>query len=324
MSAPTRSKHHDLLLILAYVAGVLLFAAIFAPPAFFAAQKIIASSPGGWLDQFLGHRAFPAYFNRVGLVAALLGLWPLFKMLKIKKTEVLGERPSQHWLHLFVTGFLFATVLLLIMGVVFIQLDAYRMKSKPRWLDLLSPITSALAVSFIEEFLFRGAILGILCRSLGKRQGLFWTTFLFAIVHFMKPPEDEAIANASVTWTTGFWVIPQLFRGFGAVEYLLEEFLTLAAVGFVLGWVRLRTGSLWGSIGLHAGWVFGLKYFGGLKNNSRALRNGEWIPWIGENLKVGLAPFAVVLLTGLLMVWWHRQQTQHLTRESSNDPTKPI
>lgn len=307
------SKHRDLLLILAYIAGVLLFAAVFSPPVFFLVQKAIISSPGGALDNFLGHRAFPAYFNRVGLIAALLGLWPLLRIMRMNKTEVLGDRASQHWLHLFTTGFIFATVLLLLMGAVFLVFDAYRMKAEPRWLNFFKPITSALAVSFIEEFLFRGAILGILCRSLGNRAGLFWTTFLFAIVHFLKPPEDEAIANADVTWVTGFWVIPQLFRGFGAVEYVLEEFMTLAAVGFVLGWVRLRTGSLWGCIGLHAGWVFGLKYFSGLKNNTRALRNGEWIPWIGDNLKVGLVPFAVVLLTGVLMVWWHRKQTRHLS-----------
>ena len=317
MSSPSQSKHRDLLLILGYVVGILLFAAVVTPPVFFAAQKLIAASPGGWLDNFLGHRAFPAYFNRVGLVAALLGLWPLFRLLKIKKAEVLGYRASQHWLHLFVTGFVFATVLLLLMGVAFIYLDAYRMKPQPRWLDLLSPITSAVTVGIIEEFLFRGAILGILVRSLGARQGLFWTTFLFAIVHFMKPPEDEAIANADVTWTTGFWVITQLFRGFGQVEFFVEEFLTLAAVGFVLGWVRLRTSSLWGSIGLHAGWVFGLKYFGGLKNNTKALRQGDWIPWIGENLKIGLVPFAVVLLTGALMVWWHRDLTQRTTLPNS-------
>lgn len=317
MSPP--SKHRDLLLIAAYFVSVLLIAAIFSPPVFFAARKIIAASPDGWLDNFLGHRAFPAFFNRVGLVAALVGLWPLFRLMKMRQSEVVGPNGSQHWLHLFVTGFVFATALLLLMGVGFLWLDAYRMKPHPRWLDLFSPLTSALAVSLIEEFLFRGAILGILVRSLGARTGLFWTTFLFAVVHFMKPPADEAIANADVTWTTGFWVITQLFRGFGQVEYLLEEFLTLAAVGFVLGWVRLRTGSLWGSIGLHAGWVFGLKYFGGLKNNTRALRNGDWIPWIGENLKVGLAPFAIVLLTGVLMVWWHRELSADLHGKNKKD-----
>ncbi|TLD72854.1 CPBP family intramembrane metalloprotease [Phragmitibacter flavus] len=305
MSTP--SKHRDLLLIGGYFVAILLFAAVVTPPVFFAAQKIIAASPGGWIDQFLGHRAFPAYFNRVGLVAALVGLWPLFRMMKMRKSEVLGINASRHWLHLFVTGFVFAAGLLLIMGTAFIQVDAYRMKAEPRWLDLLSPITSALAVGMIEEFLFRGAILGILCRSLGMKAGLFWTTLFFAVVHFLKPPDDEAIANANVTWTTGFWVIPQLFRGFGQFEFFVEEFLTLSAVGFVLGWVRLRTGSLWGSIGLHAGWVFGLKYFGGLKNNTKALKQGDWIPWIGENLKIGLAPFAVVLLTGVIMVWWHRR-----------------
>jgi len=311
-SPATRHTHRDLLLITGYVGCVLLFGAVFSPPLFFAAQKWIAASPEGLVAEIIGHRAFPAYFNRVALVGALVGLWPLFRVMRISKPEVIGRYPSQGWYKLFGSGFFLATCLLLLMGVAFIYLGAYKMKTEPRWTDAFSPILSALAVSGLEEFLFRGAILGILCRSLGARSGLFWTTLLFAVVHFLKPPADESIANADVTWTSGFWVISQLFRGFGSVEYFVEEFLTLAAVGFVLGWVRLRTESLWGCIGLHAGWVFGLKYFGGLKNNTKDLRNGEWIPWIGENLKIGLAPLLVVLLTGVLMVFWHQNRITHL------------
>lgn len=303
-------RHRDLLLIAGYVGVVLLLAAIFSPPVFFAARQWIEAAPDGLVAEVLGHRAFPAYFNRVGLAAALIGLWPLFTMMRMTRPEVLGENAGHDRLSHFTMGFLLASILLLVMGAVFVQLDAYRMKPEPRWLDLMDPMVSALAVSFIEEFLFRGAILGILCRSLGLRSGLWWTTMIFALVHFLKPPADEAVAHADVTWTTGFWVLSQLFRGFADVEHVLEEFMTLAAVGFVLGLMRLRTGALWASIGLHAGWVFGLKYFGGLKNNTRRLKEGEWAPWIGENLKIGLVPFAVVLLTGALLLWWHQARRQ--------------
>lgn len=301
------SRHRDLLIITGYVFAVLLIAAVLTPPVFFAAQKIISASPGGFLDRIIGHREFPAYFNRVALVAALVGLWPVFRLMRINREQVVGIQPMRNWGSLFLMGFIFATGFLLIMGATFIQLGAYRMHAEPKWLNLLKPMISALAVGTIEEFLFRGAILGILCRSLGARSGLWWTTVIFAVVHFLKPPADGEIANENVGYMSGFWVVTRLFRGFGEVEFLLEEFLTLMAVGWVTGQVRLKTGSLWASIGLHAGWVFGLKYFGGIKRNTKALSEGEWIPWIGDNLKVGLAPFAVVLLTGFIMLWWAKR-----------------
>jgi hypothetical protein len=79
------------------------------------------------------------------------------------------------------------------------------------------------------------------------------------------------------------------------VQFLLAEFATLAAVGWVLTKVRMQTGALWAGIGLHGGWVFGLKYFSALTQYQNA-----GLPWIGQNLKIGLAPLAMVVFTGWL------------------------
>ena len=84
------------------------------------------------------------------------------------------------------------------------------------------------------------------------------------------------------------------------LDFLLAEFFTLFAVGWVVAQARVTTGSLWPGIGLHAGWVFGLKYFSALTLGSKALLRGDHLPWIGLNLKMGLVPFGVVLFTGWL------------------------
>ena len=95
----------------------------------------------------------------------------------------------------------------------------------------------------------------------------------------------------------GFAVLAQIARGFGDVQFLLAEFATLFAVGWVLTQVRMKTGALWAGIGLHGGWVFGLKYFSAL-----TLYQTGWLPWIGPNLKIGLAPLVTVLFTGWLVL----------------------
>jgi len=203
-----------------------------------------------------------------------------------------------------------ALVGIALMGWICIDSGACKFKSVPRWTAWAMPLASGLSVAVIEEFLFRGAILGILCHSLGKRRGLFWTTTVFAVLHFLKPPADGTLPDEHVTWASGFWVLTQLFRGFGEWNHFLGEFLLLFAVGWVLAQARQKSDGLWLSIGLHAGWVAGMKYFGGLINLTAGLKAGEFAPWMVLNTcraivspVVGIMPVVVVGLTGLATVW---------------------
>ena len=53
-------------------------------------------------------------------------------------------------------------------------------------------------------------------------------------------------------------------------------------------------------IGLHAGWIFGIKLFSPITRKKMAL--AEMLPWAGKDLKTGIIPMVVVLLTGIV-VW---------------------
>jgi membrane protease YdiL (CAAX protease family) len=72
----------------------------------------------------------------------------------------------------------------------------------------------------------------------------------------------------------------------------------LFVVGWILAWARLRTGALWFSIGLHAGWVFAFKGFNMLY---QAVEPHPLRPWgIGESLKSGMLPLLMLALTALV------------------------
>jgi len=298
----SKASHHHVLLLLGYVALVLVIGALLSPVLFFAAQAAIKSSPHGTLASALEGKEFPSYFNRAALLAAIIGLWPLFQSMRMTRLEVLGDEPARKSWRRFLLGFTLAAGLLLVMGGGFFQMGLYKIRPPGNFLAISEPLMSAITVALIEEFLFRGAMLSVLRRSLGNISGAVWLTFIFALVHFLKPPADGALANENVTWMSGFWVVTQLFRGFGEVNQVLAEFCTLLAVGAALAAARIVTGGLWASIGLHAGWVFGLKYFSSLTYPIKAVKREEWLPWIGDNLKVGLVPFVVVLLTGAILV----------------------
>ena len=121
-------------------------------------------------------------------------------------------------------------------------------------------------------------------------------------MHFLKPPEGWAGIVGEPGWTDGFAVLGSILGHFGDLNFVLAEFATLFAVGWVLAMARLRTGQLWLSMGLHGGWIFGLKYFSAVTKSSPDLKAGEFLPWVGVNLKIGLAPLAVIALTGVVIL----------------------
>ena len=260
----------------------------------------------------------PGYFDRAALVAALAGLWPLFRMLKIQWRSVVGSVPAGTGAQQLAVSFFIAALFLLIMGAVCLWFPVCRLEKNPPWLAIGGPLVSGFTVAVLEEFLFRGAMLGMLRRSLGVWPAVFWTTVIFAILHFLKPPEHGSMVGEPVTWTSGFAVIPQLFRGFGQWQNFLAEFLLLAGVGWALAHARVVTDGLWAGIGLHAGWVAGMKYFKQAAETTDALHHGDFMPWFAENHcksivspVVGFVPLFVVVLTGFLAVMMLRQRRAH-------------
>jgi len=248
-----------------------------------------------WLLAEIERAQFTRYFNRAVLVCAIVFIWPFMRWVRLERTLLPAWRPINAGLKQGAISFVLASGLLLALGFIFLKFGAYQLRPDPRWWKLGEPITAALGAGIVEEFFFRGLLLGLLLRTMTEKKALLALTFVFALIHFLKPPEGWQISDAAVTWSSGFLVLQQIAVGFGDVDFLLAEFATLFAVGWVLAQIRVQTGALWAGIGLHSGWVFGLKYFSALTTYS-----GHWLPWIGANLKVGLMPLGTVLITGWL------------------------
>ncbi|MBV6500602.1 MAG: hypothetical protein CJBNEKGG_03086 [Prosthecobacter sp.] len=288
--------------LLLYLLAVMVGGALFAPVLFDLGHQVLAwmktspvgeSGPARWLAASIDRASFTRFFNRAVLVCALLFIVPLLRSLKLDRSLLPSWKPLSTGLRQWLLGFVLAAGLLLLMGFTCHEMGAYRLRSSPGWTRLGEPITAALGAGIVEEIFFRALLLGLLLRTMTVRSAVFWSTFIFAIVHFMKPPDGWKLADDQVVWSSGFAVLAQIARGFGDIDFILAEFATLFAVGWVLTQARMRTGMLWAGIGLHGGWVFGLKWFSGVMSPLPG-----WLPWIGPNLKVGLLPLVMVLLTG--------------------------
>ena len=307
---PANGSRSALPALFAYLAAVLVGGALLAPLLFHlgkGTQQFLLDSPSlrdlgpvKWLLSEIERAHFTRYFNRAVLVLAIAFIWPLVRWIKLDRSVLPRLTPARTGIVQALTGFALASGLLLALGWLMTARHAYDLRPDAPWLKFAPHLTAALGAGIIEELFFRGALLGILLRTMSTRSAFFWCTFIFAIVHFLRPPGDWQLADADVQWNSGFAVLTRLFSGFGDWRIFLAEFLTLVAVGAVLAHTRLRTGRLWLPIGLHAGWVFGLKYFTAITLTTDLIHTGKSLPWIGQNLKIGLLPFFTVLLTGLI------------------------
>jgi len=102
-----------------------------------------------------------------------------------------------------------------------------------------------------------------------------------------------------VTWTSGFQSIGDAFAGFGDPMMVLSAFATLFLIGCILADARVLTRSLWLPIGLHAGWIFASGAFSWL-----ARRQMLALPWLGNNLLVGIVPLCLAAITWIVMRLW--------------------
>jgi len=277
--------------ILVYLCGVLVGGALLAPPLYWAAQGLLGA---GWL-LVLKKYAFQKYFNRSLLVSAVVLLWPLVRWLGVKGwvPPVFG-RDSRGWVRL-AGGFTLGAGAMAVLGGGYVWTGCYRLEGVPEWAVWAKALCTGMVVGLLEESLFRGAISGLIERGRGGAMALWATSGLFAIVHFLKP--DPSIKVAAVGWTSGFELVPHMFHQFSQPLLLLGGFGTLLVFGLVLGLAAARTGSLWMSIGLHAGLVFVKVVFA--KGTERVFE--KW-PWVGQELQIGLAPVLVLALVGAV-VW---------------------
>ena len=278
--------------LLAYLAATLLFGAILAPPLYWAAQALMARG----MFTFLAEYDFERFFHRALLVGALLFFWPLLRSLGIRSWRGLRLEPNANRWRDVRAGLFISVVPLLCLAALLFQVGAYGFKREISLLGIGERTLSAIVVPFLEEPLFRGLILGVLLRSYRPWRAALYTSAGFSIIHFLKAPEH---ASKDITWMSGFVSVGNAFHQFGEPFLLLAGFTTLFLLGCILADARIRTRSLWLPIGLHAGWIFASATF-----NKVARRQFDALPWLGDNLLIGIAPLCVAAVSWLMLRAW--------------------
>ena len=95
---------------------------------------------------------------------------------------------------------------------------------------------------------------------------------IYALVHFLSKPQSPAEMN----WASGLELLPTMLRGFVDFGQVVPGFFNLTLAGALLALGYQRTGNLFFSIGLHAGWIFWLRSYGLLTREAAGANASFW------------------------------------------------
>ena len=282
----------DVARLAAYFAATIVVGVLLAPFLFWSAQSLAEHG----LFPSLAKYDFETFFHRAILIAAAFLLWPFLRISHVRGMADVGLASNPRWGRDLCAGIVLSAIPLFCCGALLIAFHVYSFRHILALSRFGKILIASITVPFIEEAFFRGIILGVLLRTGRKYMPILAVSALFAVVHFLKAPERT---SAIVTWSSGLNSIAHSFERVGDPMMLASAFVTLFFIGCILADARVLTHSLWLSIGLHAGWIFGSGTFSLL-----ARRQTLALPWLGKNLLVGIIPLGVATFTGIIMRTW--------------------
>ena len=163
---------------------------------------------------------------------------------------------------------------------------------------LATAVISGTAVALLEETIFRGALLSAILRRRSVSLAVLSTSFMYALVHFLEP--GAPVDPDALGWGSGLILLRDAFTFLYHPALIFDSFIALFAAGILLALVRVQTGGLAACIGIHAGWVFTIKFFKRVTNSNQdtsfAFLTGNYDHVIGY-----LATLVLILAIGIYL-----------------------
>ena len=280
-------------LLFIYFAVVFIGGALLAPWLYWLAQW----AAGHWhAFSGLASNPFHRFLDRSLLGLALLCLWPLLRGGGARSWQDLGFARQGRFGWQILRGFALGWASMAAVAVLAVVCGARAFTPAHSAAEitrhLLEATWAAVVVAILEELVFRGALFGLLRQAMPWPAAVTVSSAVYSAVHFIQKTE----AGLAVQWDSGLALLWQMMSH---PPPLIPAFLTLFVAGSILALKYQRTGALYFSIGLHAGWIFWLKSYRFLTHATGAAQSF----WGTDNLIDGWLSFLVLaIIFGLMAV----------------------
>ena len=171
---------------------------------------------------------------------------------------------------------------------------------------MIAAILGGLLIAFIEETLFRGAMLTAIKRQSSTLFAVISTSFIYAFVHFLQPATH--LSQDSLNWASGFTVLKNAFMPLLHPAEYIDSFIALFLAGIFLALIKNHTNKLAICIGIHTGWVFCIKIFRRL-TNSNVDSGYSFLAGSYDNVIGYLTAFCIAIAIIIFLKFAKRSQT---------------
>jgi membrane protease YdiL (CAAX protease family) len=276
-----------------------------------------------WVSgQWLGVERFPfsRIFNRTFMFSGIALFFLCRRLLKIGNLAELGFVSLRQGGGDLLRGWSLAvgslTALLLAMSLAQVFEPYFRLSLARSLSRSLSALLSGVFAGSLEEIFFRGILFKGLLQNGRLFRAFVLSNLFYSALHFVKP--GEAYFVDGVEPLAGFRHLFYTFTPFSEPFHILPGMFGLFLLGLVLSYAFFRTGNLYLSIGLHAGWIFGLKslrVFGDYTREDLGWLFGSTDPKIVSGVATWIGIISV-----LLLVHWLTRNRCGLTPDPTARP----
>jgi len=209
---------------------------------------------------------FDRVASRTVLIVAIIIFLALYRKLGIHSWREIGYNTSRKQFFYDVLNGIVIGLLIMLPVVIGLLLTKNRIIDTDWQFSMtsilglfLTALLAGLIIGFIEETLFRGAMLGALKKHGSTLFAVITTSLIYAFIHFIQP--EIELDETKLGWSSGFVLVKHALLGMTNIPQIFDSLLALFLAGVLLCLVKLRTNRIALCIGIHAGWVFVIKVF---------------------------------------------------------------
>jgi membrane protease YdiL (CAAX protease family) len=198
--------------------------------------------------------------DRLGMVTLAVGFFLVARRLRLADRNSLGYGlPPQRFMReagiAFVIGVVLMGLIIALMLILHLRLLRPGVALSAATIGKLAAqgLLRGIAVALIEETFLRGAMWTGIARESGAMTATILTSLVYALTHFVS---SYHIPESQISWRSGLDMLAGSFGAFARPLDVSDAYICLFAVGVVLATVRMHTGNIAASLGLHAGWVW--------------------------------------------------------------------